>query len=467
MQWIRLFLSCLLFESVAGSLAYAVICYRKRFWGEEDYFFALSVRKMAFLMYITPVTFLYVYLSRIGFRPRAGYYVIYGEFVAGMVPGMYPVFTILGFLWTGGILTILYKYIRKKKVLVKILKKSRKIHHYDYLNIFSEYQAQFPNARLFLYTNPTINSPVSIRKGKKNIILLPDRTYSKKELRIVLEHETNHIVAGDLQWRLVGQVILFIHWFNPIMYRQFRDLVRYQEIVCDLRSSMDNPWFTKKEYAALLALQTSPNLYLPGISAFAEAKKDVIRRIEIMAKEKKFKHMKKRAMAAGCACLLGISLVPSLAFASTAARLQEAWMRMEETSTEEESQEWSDDWSDESIEICGTDDDGVMEVYMSDMDNKTKSSNTFEETVSKNTRQLFVSVQMSAGESILISADCEDKNITYRIGIKNMDTGTLTSISGQGLLIHTFTIKSGGNYAAYVENSSNRSAHIKGFISYQ
>ena len=42
MLWIRLFLSCLLFESAAGSLAWAVIECRKRFWGEEDYDFALT-----------------------------------------------------------------------------------------------------------------------------------------------------------------------------------------------------------------------------------------------------------------------------------------------------------------------------------------------------------------------------------------------------------------------------------------
>ena len=463
MQWIRLFLSCLLFESVAGSLAYAVIWCNRRLGREKDYLFALTAQKAALLLYVIPVTFMYVCLSRIGFRPRDGYYVIKGEFVVGMVPGMYPVFTILGILWVQGILITLYQYIHKKKVFIRILEKNREVNRRDCLNVFSEYQTQFPKDRLFLYENPMLNSPVSVRRNGKNMILLPDKTYTKKELRIVLEHEVNHIVAGDLRWRLLGQIILFMHWFNPIVYRQFRDLIQYQEIVCDLHSSLENPWFTKKEYATLLALQTAPNLYLPGTSAFAEIKKDIIRRIEIMAEEKKFKHMKKRKIAAGCACLLGLSLIPSLAFASSAAELQEAWIRAEETETEEKPQYWDD----ESIEEYGTDDDGVAEVYVSDMDNKTRSSEYFAETVSKNTRKIFKTVQMSANECIAIDAECEDNSITYRIGIKNIDTGTLTFISGQGLLIHTFTIKTSGNYAAYVENSSNSSAYIKGFISYR
>ena len=64
MLWIRLFLSCLLFESVTGSLAWAAIECRKRLQGEKDYFFALAVRKAALLLYAVPVTFLYAYLSR-------------------------------------------------------------------------------------------------------------------------------------------------------------------------------------------------------------------------------------------------------------------------------------------------------------------------------------------------------------------------------------------------------------------
>ncbi len=42
MLWIRLFLSCLLFESVTGSLAWAAIECRKRLQGEKDYFFGSS-----------------------------------------------------------------------------------------------------------------------------------------------------------------------------------------------------------------------------------------------------------------------------------------------------------------------------------------------------------------------------------------------------------------------------------------
>lgn len=462
MLWIRLFLSCLLFESAAGSLAWAVIMCRKRLWGENDYFFALAVRKAALLLYAVPVTFAYVYLSRFGFRPLKGYYVIKGEFVSGMVPGMYPFFGALGILWVGGVLIFLYRYISRSTALYRRMRENREVRCKDSRKVFLEYQERFPKARLFLYENRTLCSPVSVRRGGKHMILLPDKTYTEKELRMVLEHEVNHIIFGDLRWRMFGVAMMCVHWFNPVVYRQFRDLVRYQETVCDLRSSMEKPWYTKKEYAMLLAAQADPDLYLPQTSAFAEKKNDLIRRIEIMVKVKEFERTKNRGIAAGCACLLGISLIPSVAFASAGAKLQETWLHAGETEIEDEPQNWGD----ESLEEHGMDDGSVTEIYASDTGNTNKRSSVFVETVSKKTRLILNTVQMSKGDTIIISAKCSDKNITYRIGIKNNDTNTYTWIEGEGDLTHTFTIKTSGSYSAYVENRSSQSMDVEGSVIY-
>ena len=86
-------------------------------------------------------------------------------------------------------------------------------------------------------------------------------------------------MAKDLCWRMFGVVILCIHWFNPVVYRQFWDIIHYQEIVCDLRSSMNRPWYTKKEYSVLLATQTASDLYPPPVSAFAEQEKETMMKL--------------------------------------------------------------------------------------------------------------------------------------------------------------------------------------------
>ena len=65
------------------------------------------------------------------------------------------------------------------------------------------------------------------------MILLPDRAYTEKELRILLEHEANHIMAKDLLWRMFGIVILCIHWFNPLVWLMCGLMNRDIELACD------------------------------------------------------------------------------------------------------------------------------------------------------------------------------------------------------------------------------------------
>lgn len=277
MQWIRLFLSCLLFESVAGSLAYAVICCWKKYWKKGNYFLALAVRKTALLMYVIPVTFAYVSFSRISWYH--GNIIYDGDFLLGMSPGMYLVFGLLGIVWICGLITVINSNCQRNAAVSRLLKENKDISRRDCQKLFLEYQKRFPKAGLSFYHNHTLCSPVSVRRGKKNLILFPDKSYTEKELRIILEHETNHIMAKDLCWRMFGVVILCIHWFNPVVYRQFWDIIHYQEIVCDLRSSMNRPWYTKKEYSVLLAAQTASDLYPPPVSAFAEQEKETMMKL--------------------------------------------------------------------------------------------------------------------------------------------------------------------------------------------
>ena len=231
MQWIRLFLSCLLFESVAGSLAYAVICCWKKFWKKENYFLALAVRKTALLMYVIPVTFAYVSFSRISWYH--GNIIYDGDFLLGMSPGMYLVFGLLGIVWICGLITVINSNCQRNAAVSRLLKENKDISRRDCQKLFLEYQKRFPKAGLSFYHNHTLCSPVSVRRGKKNLILFPDKSYTEKELRIILEHETNHIMAKDLCWRMFGVVILCIHWFNPVLYLIDRKMNMDCELSCD------------------------------------------------------------------------------------------------------------------------------------------------------------------------------------------------------------------------------------------
>ncbi len=454
MLWIRLFLSCLLFESAAGSLAWAVILCRKKLWGEKDYFFALAVRKAALLLYAVPVTFVWVCMSRIHHSFR--WNVVVGDFIKGTVPGMRRFFGILFILWLGGLGVMAFRYIRKGLMVSRTLRNGRRECRKKYEPIILEYQERFSKTGFVVYENEAVCSPISIQQDGKEMILLPVRDYTEKELRMILEHELNHIAAEDIYWRWYCLMTICVHWFNPVLYRQFQDLICCQEIVCDLRSSMEKPWFTKKEYAMLLASQSAPDLELPPTSGFAEKKKEVLTRIEVMAKVKPPGHMKKRMAAVGCACLLGFSLLPSMAFASAAAGLQEMWMHAEEPLN----------WKPIPVVQYGSSENGAAETPASDTGIPYRCTNHYAETVDGNTRAVFRTAQMLAGDVIGISAECGNAENTYRIGIECMDTGSLTFLEGQGHLHYVFEIKTEGAYAAYIENCGDVPVRAEGFMYY-
>ena len=73
---------------------------------------------------------------------------------------------------------------------------------------------------------------------------------------------------------------------------------------------------------------------------------------------------------------------------------------------------------------------------------------------------------MSAGDSISILASCDDDSVTYRIGIKNKETGDMTSMTGTGRLNHEFKISESGTYSAFVENNNNFPIKVTGTAMY-
>ena len=89
-----------------------------------------------------------------------------------------------------------------------------------------------------------------------------------------------------------------------------------------------------------------------------------------------------------------------------------------------------------------------------------------EKTINANTRYLYQYRSMSVGETIDITAKCDDCAITYKIGIKNQKTGEMVSVSGNGTLRHEFKISESGTYTAFVENNNNFPIKISGAAVY-
>lgn len=459
MVWIRLCISDIAFLSAAGSISYGLTRLAGRILRVENPVLLLALQKLTLILYWLPVSFACVCIPRISFENGVRAYT--GEFVCSSVPSMTVVFLILGIVWLAGFWLSVVRDGIKICRLEKLLRGNVPVQDARYLDIFEVCRRQAGIDHVLLSQNDLLNSPITVGLVRKQMIL-PFADYTDIELHMIYEHELMHIKKGDLSWRIFALVTSWIHWFNPVIYPLMREMDCLQEMICDLSISIDNAHYTKKEYAAFLVRLTDQNAGNVYTTALTENKSQTIRRIEIMAKTKSFSKPKRWMTGISCACLAVMSMIPATAVSAEAARLQEEWMRAEEVETIEEPQ---NHW-DPTIEEHGYDDGSVVEIDGSQDIAPYSSTVDLDKTINANTRFIYQYKDKSAGDIITIVTSCADSSVTYRIGIKNKETGAMTSVSGSGTLVHEFKVPGSGSYSAFVENNNNFPIKVEGTAVY-
>lgn len=93
-----------------------------------------------------------------------------------------------------------------------------------------------------LYESTAVASPMTIGLLKPRIIL-PKAFFGQNEsagmasymtkLQLVLRHELIHVARKDLLYKWLCQLLLCIHWFNPVLYQINRQISRDCELSCD------------------------------------------------------------------------------------------------------------------------------------------------------------------------------------------------------------------------------------------
>ena len=431
MVWIRLWLSCAAFLSAAGGISYGLVKLSERLWKPANPVLLLTLQKLVLVLYWVPVSFAWICLKRISYENKILSYK--GEFVCSTVPSMTDAFYLLGSLWLAGFVLSIVRFAVRQHRLSVLMRGNVPVEQPRYLAVFEECRRQAGLGAVVLCQNDRFSSPITAGFFRQQVIL-PFAAYTDAELRMIYEHELTHIQHRDLFWRLFALATSWVHWFNPVIYLQQGELDCLQEMVCDLSIAVKNEYYTKKEYAAFLVKLTEPEIVNACTTALIRNKSQTIRRIQIMAKTKELRKPKKFVAGLSCTALAVLTLIPATAVSAKAAKLQEDWIR---------------------VEIDGSQ-EGVP--YFSTVN--------LEKIIDANTRYLYQYQSMSAGDSISILASCDDDSVTYRIGIKNKETGDMTSMTGTGRLIHEFKISESGTYSAFVENNNNFSIKVTGTAMY-
>lgn len=92
------------------------------------------------------------------------------------------------------------------------------------------------------------NSPMLL--GYINpILLLPDVSYSKKELDAILRHELLHYQSKDLWYKLLFVIVCDVYWFDPVLRLMKNMAFRDVECVCDEKATRNMDLDAKKDYS--------------------------------------------------------------------------------------------------------------------------------------------------------------------------------------------------------------------------
>lgn len=459
MEEIRRIIFCMGTLSVTGFFGFVGAEIYWKISKKQNPFQMLNLIKAVMLLFCFPLVYAALFCMRV--RYSKGRWLLIGEFWTGATPVVRRWFYIFFSVWATGCLVQVIWMVYRRLKLSYMLRGNVAAVNPRWLKIFEEYKKQFSLCNVELLQNDMLISPISIGIFHPKIIL-PFCEYTDKQMRIILEHEMNHIKSRDLLWKKVGLVITWIHWFNPVVHLVWNRLVFLEEVVCDCKSGVDNPFFTRKEYGTFLAgLDDNPKMNA-SMTALCEAKNKIYWRIKIMLTTKETKGTGKIVTLCSCFALTVAAILPAGIVSVKAADLQDKWIHSTEHAVEVE----YIDYSDPSVLQYAVADDSVMEIDLTSDIEAYSSCVTLDYTIYPGTRVLYGYRYMFEGDSISIGANCKDSSVTYRIGIKNEATEELTYYEGNGNLTHSFAISTQGRYTVYVENVSSKTMEVEGSATY-
>lgn len=461
MNWSRLFVFMIMTIGLTGSGACLIIGGMLKFRKVENPYFIIVFLQTALILHILPVLFVGVMADRIRpFYSSTSWEIgVNGVFLTDQLHGIDQIGIFVGIIWGAGCLYKIIHFWQLKLVLNRILRRNTSVSNGKLEEIAEEYRLRFRLHKLRVYENETMLSPVSV-KYRGYIIVVPKKSYSEKEYRMILEHECNHIKRKDVMWRKMIVIAECVNWYNPLVNRLSRQLIYYQEVRCDLQSISSRDFFTPREYGAFLAGLSDSGLSQMPLTAFCESKSMLLERLEMMKQAKRMKKVNSGLALAAAAGLLSASLFPAEVVSAQVIRAEEQMIYDSEIAVEVPIMEQK--ILEEKVEYVGND---INEIDLTGNIVELSDIAIIDHDISGNTRLLFGSREMAAGSSILISTNC-GTNHTYRIGIKNENTGKLTYVEGMGAMMHTFKITDKGKYSAYVENRGSQTMHVTGHVEY-
>lgn len=219
--------------------------------------------------------------------------------------------TIVGFVWLlGVVLALLLQIISYMRFFIRMRKTCKMVNDWQIVKLLEELSARISvngirNSRrrqTEIYESAAVAGPITIGL-RKPVIIIPKEETDIPRLKMMLHHELIHIKRKDLWIKWLYQILLCIHWFNPVLYLTGRKINADCELSCDeavLQQLTENG---KRMYGNLLIDTAERNLGFAGnvfSTSLLGRKKDLQERLQSILHNRKQTGFK--VFLSGCVC---------------------------------------------------------------------------------------------------------------------------------------------------------------------
>lgn len=146
------------------------------------------------------------------------------------------------------------------------------------------------------------------------LMVLPDAVLEEKTVEYMIQHEIQHYANYDLWLKFIVDLLVVIHWWNPVVYVMRKELSLAFELSNDYMVTRDMSETEKLEYAQtlvqaarLMSNQQAYDLNLTGGECLE-------RRIQMLLKKKITRGMRSRLLVAANLFFVFLVMIISLVF---------------------------------------------------------------------------------------------------------------------------------------------------------
>lgn len=145
--------------------------------------------------------------------------------------------TVLDYLWLvwllGFLVLFIYRVASYRNFKKYVFSGARKVDDLGQLDLLAGIIDELGIKRpVELMINPLVSSPIFLGL-MKNVIVIPDKSFSEAELYYIFRHELVHCKRKDMYYLWGVQFFACVYWFNPLMYLMNKRIQKDRELACD------------------------------------------------------------------------------------------------------------------------------------------------------------------------------------------------------------------------------------------